>query len=194
VKSSAYRYDPETLPIAIVGRTHGVRGELRVHPFNPNSQALLGPATPFEVALEPGKPGPIRWMTVGALRAAHDYLLLQFASITDRDVASTLTGSTLRMRRSDLPALGPGEYYIEDLVGCSASDVEATDGSTLGTVTAIFSNGAQSVLTISRPRGEELLVPLVAEHLREVDVKARKIKIAVFESEEVVDAEPRTRV
>lgn len=194
MKSSAYRYDPETLPIAIVGRTHGVRGELRVHPFNPDSQALLGPLPPFEVALEPLKPGPMRWMTVRALRVAHDYLLLQFAAVSDRDVAAGLTGSTLRMRRSDLPALADGEFYVEDLVGCAATDVAATDGSVLGTVVSIFSNGAQPVLTISRPRGEELLVPLVPEHLREVDVKGRKIKIAVFDTEEVVDAEPRTRV
>jgi 16S rRNA processing protein RimM len=192
VKASAYRYDPETLPIAIVGRTHGVRGELRVHPFNPDSPALLGPATPFEVALEPGKPGPVKWMTVGSLRAAHDYILLQFAAITDRDVAASLTGSTLRMRRSDLPALKDGEYYIEDLVGCSVRAVD--DPVVIGTVTAIFSNGAQSVLTISRPKGEELLVPMVPEHLREVDVRGRKITVTVLDSEEVVDAEPRIRV
>ncbi|MDZ4696528.1 MAG: ribosome maturation factor RimM [Deltaproteobacteria bacterium] len=194
MKASAYRYDPETLPIAIVGRTHGVRGELRVHPFNPNSQALLGPPTPFTVALEPGKPGPVKWMTVGTLRAAHDYILLQFAAITDRDVAASLTGSTLRMRRSDLPPLAAGEYYVEDLVGCSASAVDGPPGVVIGTVTAIFSNGAQSVLTISRPKGEELMVPMVPEHLREVDIRGRKITVVVLESAEVVDAEPRIRV
>ncbi len=194
MKASAYRYDPETLPIAIVGRTHGVRGELRVHPFNPDSPALLGPATPFEVALEPGKPGPVKWMTVGSLRAAHDYILLQFAAITDRDVAASLTGSTLRMRRSDLRPLAAGEYYIEDLVGCSVSAADGPAGLVIGTVVAIFSNGAQSVLTISRPNGDELLIPMVPEHLRYVDVRGRKITVSVLDSEEVVDAEPRIRV
>jgi 16S rRNA processing protein RimM len=75
--------------------------------------------------------------------------------------------------RSEAPELGPDEWWAEDLVGCSVHD----GGRVVGTVRQMLELPSCEVLAVERPGGRELLVPLVSDAVREVDLDRQTIDI-----------------
>lgn len=171
---AAPAYDPETLPIGIFGRPHGLHGEILLHLYNPASPP---PATDVPLLVTgiqgEGDQGHNEPYVLTSARPARDSWLVVVQGIDSREGAARLTNRQVRVPRSSLPPLGPGEFYVEDLWGCS---VHSDDGRSLGTVETIFWNGAHDVLVV---RGErERLIPVVAGSVLSVDAPARAIVVA----------------
>jgi 16S rRNA processing protein RimM len=80
-------------------------------------------------------------------------------------------GAALEVDRESLPDLGPDNYYVADLVGCT---VERDDDVRLGTVTQVHDLPANAVIELDNG----LLLPLVDACVREVDLAARRILVA----------------
>ena len=89
--------------------------------------------------------------------------------------AAALTLAEVRARRAALPPLAPGEFYVEDVVGCA---VFHESGRALGVAASTFWNGAQDVMVVSGPGGEEQLVPLVPQFVVTMDAPGRKIVVS----------------
>jgi 16S rRNA processing protein RimM len=165
----------QKLPFGRLGRPHGVRGEIALRPFNSGGTGLEGTELPAPVQLVRDKDR--REMTMVSARLANDLYLVRLEGIETRDQAAVLTNFELWLPRAALPPLDPDEFYVEDLIGCTVVDLE---GRARGTVRASFWNGAQDVLTVEGPDGE-VLVPAVAEFLREVDLDARRLVVDLHE-------------
>lgn len=165
----------QTLPFGRLGRPHGVRGEIALRPFNAEGEGLFGQALPAPVQLV--RDQDRRQMTLVSARPANDVLLVRLEGVETREQAAALTNFELWLPRASLPQLAPDEFYVEDLIGCAVVDL---DGRERGTVKASFWNGAQDVLTIEGPDGE-VMVPAVAEFLREVDLDARRVVVDLHE-------------
>jgi 16S rRNA processing protein RimM len=166
-----------TLALGVVGRPHGVRGELVFHPFNPAGARLEELPLPLVVELRPAA-GPPRPATLATARPFKDRTLVSFQGLGDRDAAAALTRATLSVPRAVLPPLGEGEFYVADLVGLAVEDGQ---GAPLGTVAGAYWNGTQDVLRIEDPRGGERLIPVVPAFVRTVDTAGGRL---------VVDAPP----
>lgn len=167
-------WDAETLAVAVVGRPHGTRGDVMLRPFNPVASALLG-ARRLILCGREGR----RVVEVLGLRPAATELIAQFAGVTTRDAAASLTGSEVRRPRVELPPLGPDEFYVEDLPGCAVVDAR---GALRGTVRGTFWNGAHDVMTVVGLPGaggapDETLLPVVPACIRRVDAPARRIEV-----------------
>jgi 16S rRNA processing protein RimM len=160
--------DDQALPFGRLGRPHGVRGEIALHPFNV-ADGLPDLALPLKIVLSTGKSR--RELTMVGARPANDVLLVRLEGIDTRDQAATLTNGEVLLPRAALPELDDDQVYVKDLVGCTLVDVQ---GRVRGTVASTFWNGAQDVLTVTGPDGE-LLVPAVPEFILEVDLDARRI-------------------
>ena len=172
-------YDPETLPIGVLGRAHGLRGELTLRPHNLAGRDLgsLG-----ELILE--RAGGRETRRIQAIRPGAGGWLLKLVGVDTRTDAEALTNVPVRVRRAALPRLTAGEFFVADTVGC---EVFAEDGRRLGMVADVFWNGAQDVLMV---QGEsELLIPAIGEFLRAVDIAARKIVVVWSGEEEVASAD-----
>lgn len=158
---------------------HGVRGELRVavlgdgpgHLLRLRALALLDPkaadAAPGEEreveSAATGRPGEVR---------------LRLRGVESREAAQALAGLLVGAGPECLEPLPDGEFYWFQLVGCA---VEAHDGRALGTVRALWETGAHDVLVVEDGSGRELLLPMAADLLREVDVERGRIVIEVPE-------------
>jgi 16S rRNA processing protein RimM len=162
-------YDPETLEVGVFGRPHGVTGELHFRPHNRGGRALEGVKNLLVVTAD-------RTIScaVTALRPVADGYLIRLAGVNDRDAAAALTLAEVRVPRRMLPPLAPGEYYVEDVVGCA---VEGEDGRPLGQVRATFWNGAHDVATVADAAGRERLIPLVPDFVLSVDASGRKMQV-----------------
>jgi 16S rRNA processing protein RimM len=108
-------------------------------------------------------------------RAGYDKrLILRLVDVGDRDAALALRGRRLFVNRREAPALEEDEWWASDLEGC-----RVVDGATaVGVVERLSALPSCEVLEVQRSgAGELLLVPLVGDAVRSVDIAARVIDI-----------------
>ena len=161
-------YDPETVVLGVVGRPHGITGELWLRPHNVHGRSFEGLR---ELVL--AKNGVVTTHAIVALKPTPDGALVRLQGIDTRAAAAALTLSEIRARRAVLPPLAPGEFYVDDVIGCR---VFHESGRELGVATAAFWNGAQDVMIVKldgEPAGEEL-IPLVPHVVVTMDAPALK--------------------
>jgi 16S rRNA processing protein RimM len=145
-----------------VGRPHGLDGSFHVAQARPQ---LLAQGSPVRVG------GADRLIT---RRAGHDRrVIVRLEGCEDRDSAELLRGTELLVARDRAPALGPDEWWAEDLEGCAVLDGTRP----VGRVRRLLALPSCEVLEIVRDDGGELLVPLVADAVRAVDPERRRIEV-----------------
>jgi 16S rRNA processing protein RimM len=168
------RREPAAIVLGRVVDAHGLRGGIRVRYFAGDPEGLLGLASValgrsesdpeprrFEVlAVAPGRPGEVR---------------MDLAGVRAREAALALRGLYLLAAPSDLPPLGPREYYGYQLLGCR---VEGEDGTVVGSVRSIWETGASDLLEVEAEGGALHLIP--APLLRRVDVEARLVVVELL--------------
>ena len=107
-------------------------------------------------------------------RAGHDgRVLVRLEGCEDRNGAEALHGAELRVPRSVAPALGEDEWWVDDLEGCTVRDGDVA----VGVVGRVLALPSCEVLEVARTDGKELLVPLISDAVRTVDVTGRVIDV-----------------
>jgi 16S rRNA processing protein RimM len=92
----------------------------------------------------------------------------------DRSAAEALRGAELLAPKASAPALGQDEWWATDLEGCRVHDA----GVDVGVVTRLLALPSCEVLEVARADGGgELLVPLVRDAVRNVDIERQEIDI-----------------
>jgi 16S rRNA processing protein RimM len=171
------------VPLAEVARPHGVRGELRLRPYNQDSE-LLCELEEVKVRFAPG-PGPLRdvVLRVESAREANDAILMKLQSVDDRDRAIELRGAEVCARRSQFPPLEPGEFYACDLEG--ARVLLPGGEEELGKVLEMRSYPTVDVLVVTAADGgRPWEVPLVEAVVEHVDVQQGLVRLATREGVE----------
>jgi len=100
-------------------------------------------------------------------------LIAKFQGVDDRDVAAALNGSFIGIRRSQLPAAEPDEYYWADLEGLRVITLDDVE---LGKVTRLFETGSNDVLVIQGDR-ERLLPFIQGQVVQAVDLQAGILRV-----------------
>jgi len=158
------------VPVARVVGAHGLRGQLRVHPFHFPAPSLA-PGCPLVIE---ARTGARRATVVSAAPHGRGLLLLAVTGITDRTAAEACRGATLLVARTDLPALAADEFYHHEVVGFAVGTVE---GDVLGVVESTLATGLNDVWVVRAPNGREHLIPVIADVVRTIDRAARRIVI-----------------
>jgi len=98
--------------------------------------------------------------------------ILRLEGSSSREDADALRGLALTIPRDDA-MLAEDEYWASDLEGCAV-----VDGATpIGFVRRMRALPSVEVLEVDRADGSELLVPLVRDCVRSIDLEARRIDI-----------------
>src|SRR3954451_12334186 len=88
-----------TLPFGVLGRPHGVRGEIVLHPFNPDGTRLERLRFPVDVEIVSSSR-----RRAGQLLTARPFgqgaALLRIAGFDSREVVAELTNAELHVARS----------------------------------------------------------------------------------------------
>lgn len=130
-------------------KVHGTRGEVKLRPHNPGSEALV---PGLEVRLEgAGEPQVAR---VQEARPHRGGILLRLSGVESMGDAQRLVGARVLVRTSDLPPLPEGEFYWFEVVGLAVVD---ESGRSLGRVTGILESAAHDLYVVRDGRREWLL-------------------------------------
>ena len=141
-----------------VGRPHGLDGSFHV-------------TRPRGVLLRLGGVVSIAGDVHEIVRRAgtEDRPILRLREIDDRAGAEALRGEALLVERAAAPPLPDGEYWPEDLEGCT---IVTSDGRELGIVETMRALPSCEVLEVG-----DLLVPMVGDAVLSIDLQARRIVV-----------------
>ena len=157
---------PDIAAAKIVG-VYGIKGwvKLKVNLENPASLTSLNPQ--FLTDSRQQSRRPVRVLNV---RAQGKGYIASLEGVDDRSAAELLRGYDIMVPKSALPDLEEGEFYWDDLVGCT---VRTSDGEgnliDLGTVNYLLETGANDVLVVRASEtsidDRERLVPYIEENM-----------------------------
>jgi 16S rRNA processing protein RimM len=156
----------------VVVAVHGVAGRFRVKAISGDPEGLLRAGSLRLCGKPGGSSGDGRDFEVTAAQRSAGCAVFALKGIDTVDAARDLVGASVYLRRGELPPPGEDEYFVADLVGCA---VVSADGALIGHVESVVSGPAHDWLSIRRVAGEESLLPMVSEFVRDVDVAARRI-------------------
>ena len=154
-----------------VVKTHGLRGEVKVRSEIEDPDNFLLPALCLRCADGSCKP-----LAVERYRAQKGAFVLRFAGCESIDQGQNLVGCELVCRGSQLPSLPAGEYYHFQLLGLPVFDCQ---GQEMGNLSEILQTAAHEIYVVKPQTGmqEELLLPVVAAYIIEIDLEAGKIVV-----------------
>ena len=153
---------PEWLLAGRVGRPHGLDGSF--HVTRPNAQLLQAADS---VVVDD------RELEITRRAGTDRRVILRLQGHDDLAAVEALRGKDLLVPRTVAPELGPDEWWAEDLAGCTVHDGDRE----VGTVRRMFELPSCEVLEVERSGGGDLLVPLVTDAVREVDLDRRTIDV-----------------
>ena len=157
-----------------IGAPFGIRGWVKLHSYTEPPERLLEHRT---LSLRQG--GVWRDYAVEASGRSGGALTVKLSGVPDRTAAEALKDAVVAVPRSDLPPCAAGDFYRADLLGC---DVVNLAGDPLGVVAHFVETPAHALMVVRGTR--EYWVPAVPQHLRRVDLPARRI---VVDWEEAAD-------
>jgi 16S rRNA processing protein RimM len=101
--------------------------------------------------------------------------IVRLEGVDAREGADALRGQELLVARSAAPPLDDDEYWPEDLEGCAVTDGDVE----IGIVRALIGYPSVDVLEVEREGADPLLVPMVRDAIRSVDVTAKRIDVSL---------------
>jgi 16S rRNA processing protein RimM len=161
--------DTVEVVVGVVGRAHGLRGEVAVELRTDEPDRRFAPGLRLRAE------DSVRLFTVVAAREHSGRLLVTFDELTDRTSADAVRGTRLVVDvASDERPAAAEEFYDRQLIGLG---VRSGDGADAGRVTAVLHMPLQDVLEIDGANGRHL-VPFVAALVPEVRLDEGWLRIA----------------
>lgn len=160
--------DADRVLLGEIGAAQGLKGEVRLRSYT---------QTPADIAAY----GPLqdeaggREIEIARIRATPKALIAAIKGVTTREAAEALNGTKLYLPRARLPARAAEEWYVSDLVGLDAVDV---NGSRIGTVAAVHNYGASDILEIAPASGEaSFMLAFTEANVPDVDIEDGRLVI-----------------
>jgi 16S rRNA processing protein RimM len=155
------------IELGVVGAPFGVRGWVKLRSFTDPPDRLFQ-----HRRVQLGLGGSWTAYRIEATGRSGGQLTAKLSGVEDRDQAQALRGAKVGVPRSELPPRDDKDFYRADLIGCEVVNVK---GVRLGAVAHFVESPAQVLMVV---RGErEYWVPAVPQHLRRVDLAARRVVV-----------------
>ena len=151
-----------TLRAGRVGRPHGLDGSFYVS--DPTPQLLAAGRTVFATGEE---------REIVRRAGTDERPIVRLAEIENRPSAEALRGEELLCPRDAAPELDEDEWWAEDLARCRV----IAAGRVIGEVNRLVALPSCEALAVGRGDGKEVLVPLVSDAVRRVDIERGEIEV-----------------
>lgn len=158
----------EWIIIARFGKPHGIKGLITVNSFTDPRDNILQ-YTHWHGYIH----GNWKPLTLTSLDIKGNAIIGHVEGCLTRDDAAVLTNTDIGIKRNQLPALQPGEFYWHQLLGLQ---VITPQGDVLGEVVDIMPTGSNDVLVIKGHK-RHLIPYLIGQVILNVDEKQRLITV-----------------
>jgi 16S rRNA processing protein RimM len=153
----------------VIGRPHGIRGELKVRLHNEDSDALFHVSHLVAVPVS----GIAQMCEVESVRGSPKTPILALVGCMSREDADAFRGAQLWIERGSFQPLEPGEYYLIDLIGCSV----LLNNQIIAQVKDVRPDPSVDTMVLTMTDGKRAEVPIVDAWVGEVNIKSRTVKL-----------------
>jgi len=160
------------LEIGTIVGAHGIHGEVRVNPACDSPEFFAGFDTLY---FDPVGQMPVR---VVQARAHKNVALLRLEGVDTLEAAQALRSKRLFFRRTDA-RLEEGRCFIAELLGCAVLDAQ-DPALRYGVISDVSQTGANDVWHIRTDGGREILIPVIDDVVKRVDIEAGRVEIAML--------------
>ncbi len=161
----------EFLYVGRVIGAHGIRGEVKIYPMTATPERYFDFTRVF-VKFRSRGGEPLEYV-IEQTRIHKNLILLKLSGCDDRTSAEGFKGAEIFIPRSERKELPEGDYYLEDLIGCTVQDGE---GRRLGEVVDFLEYSGNGLLAILLDDGSRRLeVPFAEEYVHSIDLERRLI-------------------
>jgi len=160
------------ISIGVISKPHGIKGEVRVHPFM-DCWHIFKTGMTYRLNIN----GNERMAEITQIRPHGDVLIVKIDGVNDRNGAESLRGAEFMLGEDEFPVREDGSFYAFQLVGLKVTTVDDQD---VGVITDIMETPGQITYVIDAG-GKEVLIPAVDEFVKVVDLSAGVIKISPIE-------------
>ncbi|MDD6920121.1 MAG: ribosome maturation factor RimM [Eubacteriales bacterium] len=159
----------EYIEIGKIVNAVGLKGEVKV--YNYSDEIDRFETTSIYVLGDGSK------LNVQNVRYKGNIPIVKFEEINDRNEAEACKNKTLYVKRSDLPELPEGVFYIRDIIGMA---VVEENGDEVGVLEDVRTDTPQRIYIVKTKTGE-ILIPGVDEFILNIDMDLRTITVRLIE-------------
>jgi 16S rRNA processing protein RimM len=170
------------IAIGILRKAHGVRGEASIEPWTDSAERFDALES---VTLVSPDDKQTRELAIESTRVHAGRALVKFKGIDSPEDVQRLQNWTLEIPEDQARELDEDEYFLHDLIGLTLFDA---DGKERGVVIDVLEGGGGLLLQVKRSDGKEFELPFAADLCTEIDVKAKKMIVALPEGLDDLDA------
>jgi len=163
----------EFLEVGKIINTHGLRGDVKIvtwtdypEDFEEIERVYIRRKTGDEV------------LNITNVKYQKNNIIVKFKEIADINEAEKYKNLVVYADREDLPELEEGAHYIADLIGLMVVD---EDGEIIGELVDVFNTGANDIYDVKRSGKKNLLLPVIDEVVKDIDLENKKITVHVME-------------
>lgn len=160
------------LEVGQIVNTYGIKGFVKVNPLVDNNNQFKTFKT-----LYIQQKNDIKELTVEEVKFSKNLVLLKFKGIETIEQAEGYRNYYLQAKRSDIK-LEKGAYFIVDLIGL---EVYTETGEFLGILKEVLQPGANDVYVVKNEENNEILLPVIPDVVKQVDIDGKKIIINLIE-------------
>ena len=165
--------EKKLLEIGKIVNTHGLRGEVKIVPWTDTPDVFEDLTVIYIKNKSEYKP-----LNIESVRYQKNNLIVKFKEYSDINDILQYKNAVLYAERDDLGELPEGVYYIVDLIGL---EVFTESGEKIGIITDVFNTGASDIYDVKRDGKKNLLLPVIDEVVKNVDIEGGKVIVNVME-------------
>lgn len=161
------------LEIGKIVNTHGLRGEVKVVPWTDSPDDF------YDVSYAYIKnKNEYKKLTIDGVKFQKNNVIVKFKEYNDINEILPFKNAVLYADRNDLGELPEGVYYIVDLIGLK---VYTEDDEYIGEIADVFNAGASDIYDVKREGKKNLLLPVIDEVVKSVDIENGRVTVNVME-------------
>ncbi|WP_295728197.1 ribosome maturation factor RimM [uncultured Limosilactobacillus sp.] len=166
--------NPNYYHVGKIVNTHGIRGEVKVVPITDFVDERFGVGSRLVIE----KNDQYLPVTVASARHHKGTELVKFENLDNIDEAEKFRNCFISVSEEQQAQLEDGQYYYHQIIGL---DVVTVDGRHLGKIKEIMSPGANDVWVVQRTNQRDLLLPVIKDVIKKVDLDQQMVTVKLLE-------------
>ena len=155
--------------------THGIRGEVRVLSTSDFTDERFMPGNALYLF---DKGTLVKEVVVKTHRKHKQFDLLSFEKLEDINLIEGFKGFDIKISEDQQQDLEDGSYYYHQIIGL---DAVTLDGEKIGKISEILAPGANDVCVVNRKGKKELLLPVIDDVIKKVDLEQGLVVVDLLE-------------
>lgn len=169
---------PNLLQIGSIGKTHGLRGEVKVIPETDDPSRF----SDLDIVFVGSDTEQVSPHVVESVRFQQSKrgttVLLKLKDFDTVESVGALRNRVVFAREEDLPPLDNDEFFLHDLLDLR---VVTDEGKAIGIVKDVLELPGHEVLVVARPGQSAAMIPVVPDFIVEIDLEEQVVTVQLID-------------